>query len=97
MVLNKSLFRGTNGYAGEIGSMIISDENKNHFSLYNGTLESLCSGTSLEKESIKLYGEGATAKLLLERYQNRDGYAIDIVESWIDYFSSAIASLMQTP
>lgn len=96
MVLNNSIFHGTNGYAGEIGSMIISDINKNHFSLYNGTLESLCSGKSLEEESIKLYGKGATAKLLFEQYLNGDVNAFDVVEAWVDYFSSAIASLMQT-
>jgi glucokinase len=96
MIFNNSIFRGTHGYAGEIGSMIISDENKNHLLLYNGTLESLCSGNSLNEESVKLYGEGATAKLLFERYQNGDVDAIHVIEIWIDYFSSAIASLMQT-
>jgi glucokinase len=96
MILNNSLFRGTHGYAGEIGSMIISDENKNHLLLYNGTLESLCSGNSLKEESVKLYGKSATAKLLFERYQNGDVDAIHVIEGWIDYFSSAIASLMQT-
>lgn len=95
MILNNSIFRGKHGYAGEIGSMIISDENKNHFSLYNGTLESLCSGTALGEESVNLYGEGATAKFLFDQYQNGDVNAIGVVEAWINYFSSAIASLMQ--
>ena len=96
MILNNSIFHGSHGYAGEIGSMIISDINKNHFLLYNGTLESLCSGKSLEEESIKLYGKGATAKLLFEQYQNGDSKAFHVIEAWVDYFSSAIASLMQT-
>ncbi|RLQ94018.1 ROK family protein [Falsibacillus albus] len=95
MILNNSIYRGTNGYAGEIGSMIISDENKHHLLLYKGTLESLCSGRSLEAESIKLYGENSTAKLLFEHYQNGDKNAIVVIEAWVDYFSSAIATLMQ--
>ncbi|MED1201798.1 ROK family protein [Heyndrickxia acidicola] len=96
MIFNQSIFRGTHGYAGEIGSMIISDENKNHLLLYNGTLESLCSGNSLNEESAKLYGEGATAKHLFEQYKSGDAGAVHVMEAWIDHFSSAIASLMQT-
>ncbi|MFF2447526.1 ROK family protein [Neobacillus sp. NPDC058068] len=96
IILNNSIYRGTNGYAGEIGSMIISDINKNHFLRYYGTLESLCSGIALEEESIKLYGNGATAKYLFEQYHHGDESAYEVVEAWINYFSSALASLMQT-
>jgi glucokinase len=96
IILNHSLYRGTNGYAGEIGSMIISDINKQHCLLYKGTLESLCSGIALEEESIKLYGKGATAQYLFKQYQHGDESACEVVEAWVDYFSSALASLMQT-
>jgi glucokinase len=95
LIVNDKIFQGTHGYAGEIGSMIISDENRNHFALYNGTLESLCSGKTLEEESIKIFGKGATAKLLFENYLNGHADAIKVIDSWVDYFSSAIASLMQ--
>jgi glucokinase len=95
LIVNNSIYGGTHGYAGEVGSMIISDENKNHFALYNGTLESLCSGKALEEESQKLFGKSATAKLLFEHYKNGNNDAIKVVEAWVDYFSSAIASLMQ--
>lgn len=95
LIINNMIYRGTHGYAGEVGSMIISDENKNHFTLYNGTLESLCSGKALEEESIKLFGKGATAKLLFEHFHDGNPDAIKVVEAWVDYFSSAIASLMQ--
>jgi glucokinase len=95
LIVNNSIYGGTHGYAGEVGSMIISDENKNLFALYNGTLESLCSGKALEEESQKLFGKSATAKLLFEHYKNGNTDAIKVVEAWLDYFSSAIASLMQ--
>ncbi|WEG10775.1 ROK family protein [Pullulanibacillus sp. KACC 23026] len=95
LIVNNSIYRGTHGYAGEVGSMIISNENKNHFSLYSGTLESLCSGKALEDESQKLYGKNATTKLLFENYKKGTADAIKVVEVWVDYFSSAIASLMQ--
>jgi glucokinase len=44
IIVNNEILHGAHGYAGEIGSMIVSDTNKNHSSLYSGTLESLCSG-----------------------------------------------------
>lgn len=95
LILNKEIFHGSHGYAGEIGSMIISDENRNHFALYKGTLESLCSGKALEEESVNLFGSGATAKCLFEEYHIGHPGAIQVIESWVDYFSSAVASLMQ--
>jgi len=95
LIINDSIYQGTHGYAGEIGSMIISDENRNHFALYNGTLESLCSGKTLEEESQKLFGKEASAKSLFEHYHLGNAEAINVVEAWVDYFSSALASLMQ--
>lgn len=95
MILDGSIYQGTHGYAGEIGSMIISDENRNHFALYNGTLESLCSGKTLAEESQKLFGNEATAKSLFEHYHLGNADATKVVEAWVDYFSSALASLMQ--
>lgn len=96
IVLNKRIVHGAHGYAGEIGSMIISDSKKNHSTLYDGTLESLCSGMALEEESKLLYGSHATANMLFEQYHLEDERAIAVIESWIKYFSNAIVSLMQT-
>ncbi|MGZ9586421.1 ROK family protein [Paenibacillus marinisediminis] len=96
IILDNKLVHGAHGYAGEIGSMIISDSKKNHSTLYDGTLESLCSGIALEEESKLLYGSHATVSLLFEQYHLNDRQAIAVIESWIEYFSNAIVSLMQT-
>ncbi|OPA79172.1 glucose kinase [Paenibacillus selenitireducens] len=96
IILDKKLIHGAHGYAGEIGSMIISDSKKNHSTLYNGTLESLCSGKALEEDSKSLYGSHATASLLFEQYHLKDKQAMAVIDSWIEYFSNAIVSLMQT-
>ncbi|NWL87517.1 MULTISPECIES: ROK family protein [unclassified Paenibacillus] len=96
IVLNNEVLHGAHGYAGEIGSMVISDNGKRHSTLYPGTLEALCSGRALEEESKKLYGSEATAHLLFDRYQQQDEKAVGVVNTWIEYFSNAIASLMQT-
>ncbi|MGC5771296.1 ROK family protein [Paenibacillus pabuli] len=96
IVLNNELLHGAHGYAGEIGSMVISDNGNSHSRLYPGTLEALCSGSALEKESKQLYGSEATANLLFEKYRQHDEKAEGVVNTWVEYFSNAVASLMQT-
>lgn len=96
IIVHNEIMHGAHGYAGEIGSMIISDKDNNHASLYSGTLESLCSGKALEEESKKLYGESAATQTLFERFRQQDAPAVRAIESWVEYFSRAIASLMQT-
>ncbi|WP_438348525.1 ROK family protein [Paenibacillus sp. FA6] len=96
IILNKEIFHGAHGYAGEIGSMIVSDSKRNHSILYDGTLESLCSGKALEEESKSLYGSDATTCLLFEQYHKEDKKAVEVIHVWVEYFSNAIASLMQT-
>ncbi|QHW32479.1 ROK family protein [Paenibacillus rhizovicinus] len=96
IIIHNEVLHGAHGYAGEIGSMIISDKDNKHASLYSGTLESLCSGKALEEESKKLYGAGATTLTLFERYHQQDEQAVLVIELWVEYFSRAIASLMQT-
>jgi glucokinase len=96
IIVNNEILHGAHGYAGEIGSMIVSDTNKNHSSLYSGTLESLCSGKVLEDESKSLYGSDATTRTLFEKYHNKDAKAAGVIDLWVEHFSSAIATLMQT-
>lgn len=96
IVLNNEVLHGAHGYAGEIGSMVISDKGKSHSALHPGTLEALCSGRALEQESKNLYGSEATAHLLFVKYRQHDEKAADVVNAWVQYFSNAIASLMQT-
>ncbi|MEH7484122.1 ROK family protein [Neobacillus drentensis] len=96
IIYNKEIVHGAHGYAGEIGSMIISDSKKNHSTLYDGTLESLCSGYALEMESKHLYDVDGTTQLLFEKYQQGDKKALEVINVWVEHFSSAIASLIQT-
>ncbi|MBS4219157.1 ROK family protein [Bacillus sp. FJAT-49711] len=88
IVVNNDIFHGAHGYAGEIGNMMVSDR--------NGSLELLCSGQALEQESKRLYGSEATSRLLFEKYHAKDIHAVEVIELWIERFSNAIASLMQT-
>jgi glucokinase len=95
IIVHNEILHGAHGYAGEIGSMIVSDSS-NHSSLSDGTLESLCSGKALEDESKRLYGRDATTQTLFERYHEQDEKAAEIIELWVERFSRALASLMQT-
>ncbi|WP_308637350.1 ROK family protein [Paenibacillus silvisoli] len=85
LIINGAIFHGANGYAGEVGGLIVSDD----------TLETLCSGDALEKASRHLYGEEATAATLFERYHASDAGAVEVIALWIERFSNAIASFMQ--
>ncbi|RAP74802.1 ROK family protein [Paenibacillus montanisoli] len=85
LILNGDIFHGANGYAGEVGGLIVSDN----------TLEALCSGEALEKASRLLFGEEATAPMLFERYRASDARAAGVVALWVERFSNAIASFMQ--
>jgi glucokinase len=86
IILNHEVFRGAHGYAGEIGGMIFSGQ----------TLESLCCGMALETESKRLYGHDATTELLFSKYDQKDPQAKRVLTAWIEHFSNAIATLMQT-
>jgi glucokinase len=96
IVVHNEIFHGAHGYAGEIGNMFVSDRNHLHSSLYVGTLESLCSGKALDDESKRLYGQDAMTQTLFERYHQHDNQAAEVIELWVEHFSRALASLMQT-
>lgn len=87
MIVRGEAFHGAHGYAGEIGSMFVSDA---------GTLEQLCSGAALEAESRRLYGHNAKANTIFERFHEYDDKAVEVIDLWVERFSRALASLMQT-
>lgn len=93
IILGNEILHGAHGYAGEIGSMIVSDQRNDDG---NETLESLCSGKALDDESKRLYGGDATSSHLFERYLAKDKSAAEVVALWVERFARAVASLMQT-
>jgi glucokinase len=90
VIINRTIYHGSNGYAGEIGSMIVSGGEENV-----RTLEEICSGTALNEESIRLYGENATAELLFEKYLENETEAVTVIESWKEYLSRGLAAVVQ--
>jgi len=90
IVAGGKLWQGAQGYAGEVGNMIVSEKNEDLVIV----LEDVCSGLALDVAAKTLYGSHATAESLFEAYQQNDERAIDTIESWIETFSDAMASLM---
>lgn len=95
IVFKGKLIEGKNGYAGEFGTIIVSDEDRNHPSLYKGSLETFCSGISLGKRASEIYNDDLEAKDVFEKYGKKEEKAIEIVEEWIEYFSKAMANIYQ--
>ena len=90
LVINGKLWQGAQGYAGEVGNIIISEKNKESFT----ALEDICSGLALDGLAKKTYGNYATAEKLFDEWKKNNELAVDMIDSWIETFSDAIASLM---
>jgi glucokinase len=58
LILNKHLFRGARGFAGEIGHMIIQYEGPRCGCGLRGDVESLCSRSALAKEAVHIAATG---------------------------------------
>ena len=89
IIINKEIYHGSNGYAGEVGSILIRHPQKGLV-----MLEELCSGTALSKESAKLYGAQAEAKELFVQYEAGDEMAKEVIADWIEQFSIGLATVM---
>lgn len=89
VIINRDIYRGAGGYAGEIGSIIVSDQEP-------FTLEDLCSGKALEQAARKQYGENAGAKELFEAKKQGDSAAVRFLDQWLEWLSVGFAAVIQT-
>jgi glucokinase len=92
IILNNHIYHGAHGYAGEIGSITISEASKDYVM---NTLEGLCSGKALDQESSLWFGNGADTKELFLQYDRGNKTAKDIIEKWLDHLASGLASVIQ--
>lgn len=95
IIINNQIYHGANGYAGEIGSIIISHKECTREHPLKGSLEELCSGKALEQMSINLYGEGATARQLFTCYEEGEQNAGKVVERWFGGLVTGLAAVIQ--
>lgn len=88
-VYQGEVFAGGHEHASEVGNMIVN------VSPEQATLESVCSGTALLKESKRLFGADKTAADLFRLYENNHLEACHVVDNWLNYFGAAITSIIQ--
>ncbi|MBC6129831.1 ROK family protein [Listeria booriae] len=89
LVCDGEVFAGSHQHASELGNMIVD------VSLKNGTLEDLCSGTSLKRESQVLFGKDKTAADLFMHYDAYHPEARRVVACWLQHFGAALTSIIQ--
>ncbi|MBC2169939.1 ROK family protein [Listeria booriae] len=89
LVCDGEVFAGSHQHASELGNMIVD------VSLKNGTLEDLCSGTALKRESKVLFGKDKTAADLFMHYDAYHPEARRVVAAWLQHFGAALTSIIQ--
>ncbi|MBC2103366.1 ROK family protein [Listeria booriae] len=89
LVCDGEVFAGSHQHASELGNMIVD------VSLKNGTLEDLCSGTALKRESKVLFGKDKTAADLFMHYDAYHPEARRVVACWLQHFGAALTSIIQ--
>ncbi|MBC2258179.1 ROK family protein [Listeria booriae] len=89
LVCDGEVFAGSHQHASELGNMIVD------VSLKNGTLEDLCSGTSLKRESQVLFGKDKTAADLFMHYDAYHPEARRVIACWLQHFGAALTSIIQ--
>ncbi len=93
LVIDGKLIAGKNGYAGEIGNMIIDRNGTTHNALNKGALENIASGLALNRKLKAKYNLDWTAKDLFDNYQNNDSIAKTVVEEMVDDLAVAMANI----
>ncbi|ELK49108.1 ROK family protein [Halobacillus sp. BAB-2008] len=93
LVIDGRVFSGAQGYAGEIGNMILQPNGYQYSNLNKGSLESYASGTAIGKRAEELYGIEGGAERVFELVKEGKEEAQHIVEEAVDFLAMAIANL----
>ncbi len=91
-VINGKVFQGANGYAGEVGNMIVVPNGRKHPSLNPGALESLASGTAIGAAG-ESNGIPGGSEAVFNEARNGNEAAQSIIDEAVDYLAMAIANL----
>ncbi|MBD8070578.1 ROK family protein [Bacillus sp. PS06] len=92
-VFNGKVFQGAQGYAGEIGNMVINPNGEKHSSLNRGALEGIASGTAIARAGEQRLGlMGGTEEVFHAALKGNDE-ATKIIDEAITALSIGIANL----
>ena len=80
LIVNGKVVSGRNGYAGEIGNIIVKDNGDKVNALNPGAVENEASGTALTRKAKKLYPENTinSALDIFERARKKDPIALEL-------------------
>lgn len=100
LILNGKLYSGTNGNAGEIGHIRLSDEGPVGYHK-KGSAEGFCSGNGIKnlyllraKEQGKNIEENITTKVIFERARKGDEFAKAIIKESAEKFAKVLSLLI---
>lgn len=94
LIVNKEIFQGQDGYAGEIGNMIITSGGHKHSTLNAGALETLVSGTALSRMAREQLGiEGGAKEVFHLALKDDNQSALDLIKTSISHLAIGIANI----
>lgn len=95
LFLNGRLYRGANMTAGEIGHLIVEEENGRRCGCGNvGCLEAMASGASIAAIYADRTGESVSAKAIADRARQGEKQALDVWQEAGGYIGKASAAVM---
>ena len=109
IVIDKAIWEGTNGFAGELGHMPISIDGRACSCGFSGCLESYCSATALVKETKRIMGlypeslmwklcggdvDKVTGKTAFLAASKHDAAAKIVVDGFINYLAIGVSSII---
>jgi glucokinase len=93
LIINKQLFNGANGYAGEIGNMIVEPNGYKHNNLNPGSFEGLASGTSIGRRANEGFGIVGGAKQVFILAEQGNQEAQSVIDETVQYLAMGIANI----
>ncbi|MDQ0857728.1 ROK family transcriptional regulator [Bacillus sp. V2I10] len=94
IIINDELFRGSKGYGGEIGHMIVIPNGRKCPCGNKGCIEQYASEKRLLEVYRKKKGQKQlTFEQLIYNYKNNEQEALDIVNTFIDYISISVNNI----
>ncbi|UOQ45657.1 ROK family protein [Halobacillus salinarum] len=93
LVVNGNVFEGAQGYAGEIGNMILNPYGYQQSNLNRGSLESHASGTAIGKIAEERYEISGGAEEVFRLARTGDENAAAVVNEAIDYLAMGLANI----
>lgn len=95
LIVHNKIIEGVHGIAGEWGHNILEEDGEQCYCGKRGCVETVISGTALEKYYLKISGENLKLKQILENYlfgEDRD--AEITVNRLLEYYGRAISTLI---